>query len=237
MMKTDLETIENYLTGQLSSEERTQFEATLRNDPDVANAMAFYLVTKQTALQEAREQRRQELDALRKQNVPARPLQSAPIRWVAAASLVLLLGLGWYFLFPTESTAVASHLADEYVTENFMQLPTTMDGMADSLKIGAEQFNLGKLAEADAVFQAILSRQPDNDSALKYAGIVSLRQGNYDKAITSFHQLSQQTDLVANPGTFYEAIALLKRGQKSDESKAKQLLEEVVSKNLEGKRE
>ena len=240
MMKTDLETIEHYLTGQLSSDERTQFEVTLRNDPDVANAVAFYLVTKQAAQEQVREreQRRKELDALRSQNVPSQLLWSAPMRWAAAASIVLLLGLGWYFVRPTDSTVVASRSVDQYVTEHFMQLPTTMDGgPADRLKIGAEQFNQGKLAEANTIFQDILTRQPDNDSALKYAGIVSLRQANYDKAITLFHRLSQRTDLVANPGTFYEALTYLKRGQPLDKSKAKKLLEEVINRNLDGKRE
>lgn len=239
-MKTDLETIENYLAGQLPPDERAEFEVALRSDPEVANAMAFYLLTKQTAQEQVRERekRRQELDALRKRNVSSQPVWSAPMRWAAAASIVLLLGVGWYFFRPTDSTIIASRLVDEYVTEHFMELPTTMEGGAvDSLKLGAEQFNQGKLTEADAIFQGLLTRQPTNDSVLKYAGIVSLRQGNYDKAITLFHRLSQQTDLVVNPGTFYEALAHLKKGQPLDKSQAKKLLEEVINKNLEGKAE
>ncbi|MBD2755320.1 hypothetical protein [Spirosoma validum] len=242
-MKTDLETIENYLTGQLPSDERAQFEATLRTDPDVANAVAFYLMTKQVAQDEAREQRRTELDALRTKNVPVRPLWSAPMRWAAAASVIVLLGLGWVFFRPTDSTVMASRLADEYVAEHFRQLPLTMGGgpsgssSEDSVKTAVSLFNDGKLAQAELIFQDVLTRQPNMDSALKYAGIVSLRQGNYDKAITLFHRLSQQPDLVANPGTFYEALAHLKRGQPLDKSQAEKLLEEVINKNLEGKQE
>lgn len=245
-MRTDLETIENYLTGQLPSEDRAEFEATLRADPDVANALAFYLLTKQAAQEQAREQRRAELDALRTQNVPVRsvgtrPLWSAPMRWAAAASVVVLLGIGWLFVRPTDSAMMASRLTDEYVAAHFMQLPTTMDGgssgsgSADSVKTGVGLFNEGKLAQADALFQGVLSHQSDNDTALKYSGIVALRQGNYDKAITLFHRLSQNTDLISNPGTFYEALALLKRGRPLDKEQAKKLLEEVINKNLEGK--
>ncbi|UFH57296.1 tetratricopeptide repeat protein [Spirosoma sp. KNUC1025] len=240
MMKTDLETIENYLAGKLSPVERTQFESVLNTDPEVADAVAFYLLTRQAAQDQVREreQRRAELDELRTQNIPVRSPRSVPMSWAAAASVILLLGLGWLFFRPTDSAVVADRLVDEYVTEHFMELPTTMGGEGvDSLTIGAEQFNKGKLAEAEALFERIATRQPENENALKYAGIVSLRQGNYDKAITFFHRLSQQTDLVANPGTFYEALALLKRGQPLDKSQAKKLLEDVINKNLDGKQE
>ena len=242
-MNIDLETIEQYLTGQLPSDERTRFETALRTDSALADAMAFYLLTKQVARQEAREQRRTELDALRQPNVPTRPLWSAPMRWAAAASIAVLLGVGWYFVQPSDSTMMASRLADEYVTEHFRQLPTTMDGGSsgsgslDSIKTGVGLFNEGKLADADAIFQDVLKRHPDMDSALEYAGIVALRQGNYDKAITLFQRLSQQTDLLGNPGTFYEALSLLKRGQLMDKKQAKKLLEKVIFNNLVGKKE
>ena len=41
-------------------------------------------------------------------------------------------------------------------------------------------------------------------------------------------------DLYANPGLFYKAIALMKRGDKGDEDNAKQILQEVVKKDLAG---
>ncbi|GAB4033534.1 tetratricopeptide repeat protein [Spirosoma gilvum] len=262
-MNKDLETIENYVNGQLSPADRAAFEQALHDDPAVAEALAFYLLTWQAVkadvqqpLQSAdRDQRRAELNALRKKSQSIStddlvggeivrqlaPSRSFPMRWVAAASIVLLLGLGWYFLSPKSSGADARQLADQYVNEHFMQLPTTMDGGSsgsptiDSLKMGIGLFNKGQLAEADAVFQQVLSRQPNSDSALKYAGIVSLRQQKYDQAITYFHRLSEHTDLFANPGTFYEALTYLKRNQPLDKVKAKELFEEVITRNLEGK--
>ncbi|SOD98435.1 hypothetical protein [Spirosoma fluviale] len=238
-MNTDLETIENYVTGQLTPDERVRFEAALRTDPAVAEALAFYMLTKQVAGEQAREQRKAELDALRK---PA-SMWSVPMRWAAAASITVLLGLGWYFLRPTNSPEMATRLADDYVAEHFMELPTTMDGgssgstTVDSLKTAVGLVNSGKLAEADALFLDILKRQPTNDRALKYAGIVSLRQGNYDQAITLFHRLSERTDLYSNPGLFYESLALLKRGLPMDKEQAKKLLDEVITRNLDGKAE
>lgn len=246
-MNTDLETIENYVTGQLAAAERAQFEDALRTDPAVADALTFYMLSKHVAREEAQAVRKAELDALRRQTVPAQPFWSAPMRWVAAASIVALVGLGWYFIQPANGPANSEYaiaqLTDVYVAQHFDRLSTDMDGGSsgsnslDSLKQGINLYNKGMLTEADVVFQDVLKRQPDLDSALKYAGITSLRRGNYDQAITLFHRLSQRTDLVSNPGTFYEAIALLKRGQPMDKNQAEKLLNEVVDKGLDGKKE
>lgn len=241
----DLETIENYLTGQLSADEQTRFEHTLRTDPAVADALAFYVLAKHTAQSDARQQRQAELDALRRRPgadhpalVAPKPAWSAPMRWVSAASVALLLGLTWSVFQLGTEPANATQLADAYITSHFDQLSTTMaGGPADSLKIGVGLYNDQKLAEAEAVFTRLLSRQPGNDRALQYAGIAALRRGDYDQAIARFHALSGRTDRVANPGPFLEALAHLRRGRPVDKEQAKKLLDEVINNNLEGKSE
>lgn len=246
-MNTDLETIENYVTGQLSTDERARFEAALRTDPALADALTFYMLSKHVAREEAHAIRKAELDALRQKTVPTQPFWSAPMRWVAAASIVILLGLGWNFFQsangPANSELAVAQLTDAYVAQHFTNLSTDMDGASsgskalDSLKQGIDLYNKGKLTEADGIFQDVLKRQPDLESALTYAGITSLRRGNYDQAITLFRRLSQRTDLVSNSGTFYEALALLKRGQPADMKQAEILLKEVIEKGLAGKKE
>jgi tetratricopeptide (TPR) repeat protein len=250
-MNNDLETIENYLTGQLSDEDRAQFETTLRTDPAVADALAFYVLAQHTAKVDALSQRRDELDALYKRPranpetnpvpvsvaTPTRRQWSAPMRWVAAAAVLLLLGLGWYF-FRTSNAPDATQLAEAYVTRTYDQLSTTMgNGTSDKLTAGIGLYNEQKFAEAETAFEAVLAGQPDNDRALKFAGLVALRQKKYDSAIDRFHQLGQRTDLFSNPGTFLEAITLLERNRPMDKGQAKKLLEEVINGNLEGKNE
>jgi len=246
----DLEIIENYLNGQLSADERTRFETSLRTDPAVADALAFYVLTKQVARQEAREQRLAELDALRRNKHPQPPIHTgsdeptvatprrwqAPMRWVAAASVLLLLGLGWYIFRQAGGPTSAVELADTYLNQQYGQLSTTMSGgPADRLKQGIDLYNQQKFQEAELIFTQLLTEQPDNDRVLKLAGLVALRQANYDEAIARFHRLSQRTDLYSNPGTFLEALARLKRNQPMDKEQAKKLLDEVITSNLEGK--
>ena len=252
-MNTDLEVIDKYMNNQLSADDRRQFETALRTDPTIAEALAFYILAKETARSEAHNQRKAELDALRNRaNTLAveRPLWGSTRLWAAAASVALLLGLGWYFFGrttgPSDPSRVAINTdaiqyADDYLSKNFDQLTITMGGRAthdpitDSLQRGIQLFNDRRLPEAEASFRQVLSQQPANDRALKYAGIVALRRGNYDSAIDQFHRLSERTDLFANPGLFLEAIAHLKRDLPMDKEQAKKLLTEVVNSNFEGK--
>ena len=65
-------------------------------------------------------------------------------------------------------------------------------------------------------------------------GIVYLRLANYDKAFLYFQQL-ENYPLYSNPAIFYQALTLMKRNGPGDKQNAKQLLQQVVKDNLEGK--
>lgn len=233
----DVAVIESYLTGQMADTERVAFEASLRTDAELADTLAFYVMARQTAKVAANTGRRAEWDA-RRRAMAAEP-QALPIRrlgqWLyplaAAACLVLALSIGWYFV----NKPSAPELADAYINQNLTTLSVTMDGRADSLQRGIQDYNSGKMADAEATFGAILQREPTNADALKFAGLVSLRRGKYDQAIDRFHRLSQRTDLFDNPGLFYEALALLKRNRPADKNQARTLLTTVITSNLSGK--
>ena len=228
----DLDYIDSYFTNQLTAEKRKAFEQSLQTDPQLADAVAFYLLTKQTAQKEAHQARKVEWANLSPEHTPARWLGG----WAyaaAAACAVLLLGLGWYFM---RSQPSATELADAYIVSELQELTVAMDARSDSLTKGVELFNTGNLTQAATIFGTLYSRDSTNTMALQYAGVVSLRQKKYDKAISQFHRLSQRTDLVSNPAMFYEALALIKRNRPGDADKARQLLQLVVDKKLEGEK-
>lgn len=238
----ELERVDNYMNGLLPPDERRQFEEAIHTDSELAEALAFYLSSREAARQEARQQRKAELDARRHRTNPGgqeggavRPLLTRPLRrWTyaaAAASLALLVGLGWYF---QNRSLPDTEIADAYISQNLTQIPPSMDAAGDSLQLGLRYFNEGKLTEAGVVFEGLLQRNPNATDALKFAGLVSLRTGRYDKAIEQFHQLGQRTDLYANPGAFYEALARLRRSGPGDKAIARNLLQTVVDDKLEG---
>ncbi len=229
-MITDWTSIDDYFANRLTADERHQFEATLRTNEDLAQAVAFYVAAKQTLRQEANEQRRAEL--------MARPVgqtrQPWPYAIAAAACLALLLGIGWVLWTPT---ITPPQLADAYIEQYLTHPSVTMSATTDSLQEGLSFIEKGQLVEADQWLTSLLQRQPTNSEALKWAGIVALRQGNYDNAIRQFQTLSRRTELYANPGLFLEAITRMKRNLPDDKDAAKTLLQTVVTQNLEGAEE
>jgi tetratricopeptide (TPR) repeat protein len=110
-----------------------------------------------------------------------------------------------------------------------------MSSRADSMQMGLKLYNEGKFPEALQQFETIIQSDTANFTAKKYAGIVSLRLREYDKALLYFKQLETYTDLYANPALFYQALTLMERNRTDDAAKAKQLLEQVVQNDLEGK--
>ncbi len=155
-----------------------------------------------------------------------------PMSYAAAACVALLLG---FFVF-WPKPAGSPEMADRYIRENLTTLPVTMSSQPDTLQLARQAYNSGQFTQAETLVSAVQQRDPANTDAQKLAGLVSLRQGKYDKAIEQFHRLSQRTDLRANPGLFYEALARMKRDQTDDAATARQLLQTVVDQNLEGKK-
>ena len=226
---TDWNTIDDYLANRLPADERIRFEATLRTDPALAEGVAFYITARQTLRQQGQTQRRTELLA-------RTPSLSRAIPWsyaiAAAACVLLLLGIGWLLQRPQQPTS--TQVADAYIDQQFTELSVTMGATSDSLQQGLALVNGGKLMEADRLLTDLSQRQPANAEVQKWVGVVSLRRGNYDKAISQFQVLSRRTDLFANPGLFLEALTRIKRNRPNDKVMAKILLQTVVNQNLEG---
>lgn len=229
----DLERIEDYFSGRLSAEERARFETSLQTDTALAEAVAFYLSAQQAAQSAARARRKAEFEQLRSETPAIRRLPVGSVI-ALAATIVLILGLGGYWLFQRQSPS-AVMLADQYIQQNYSQLSITMDGRSDSLQTGVAFYNAGKFKEAGAVFNELVRRQPGNDRARQFAGLVALRSRQYDAAVDHFHRLGEQKDLFANPGYFLEAITRLKRNQNDDRNQSEILLKTVTEQNLEGK--
>ncbi|WP_080057795.1 hypothetical protein [Spirosoma aerolatum] len=227
----DLETIENYFAGRLPDSEKTRFEQQIVSDPELAQAVAFYIQAKQVARTEALMQRKADWEAIRRQ--PKRTINPTwvPFAYATAASILLILG---FFLFRPQPSA--QQLADRYIQAHLSILPVTMNSRPDSLQRAHQAYNDRRFAQADAIITALQRRDTSSAELLKIAGLVSLQQGNYDQAINQFHRLSQQANLRANPGLFYEALARLKRNRPDDKNIAFQLLNMVINKSLEGKK-
>lgn len=226
--------IDKYLNNEMSLYERQVFENQLLTDEELVNELAFYTHLKLANQELAREKRKAEFEALRKEisNRPSGKIK--PMIWISGIAASVILALG--FWFSHTDTLNPAEYADTYIHQHFENLPVKMDGNADSLQMGLRLFNEQKLSEAQSIFEAILQRKNVDSEAIKYAGITALRLKQFDKAIVYFQALSLQKNLYSNPGKFYEALALIKQ-QPINKKEIEILLNEVIDNNLEGNEE
>lgn len=234
----NLEYIEAYFNRELTLEDKKVFEDKIISDPAFAEEVSFYLSAKKAAAAELMGEREQfkEVYAKYKEDYALRQ-QPGLVRklwpWAAVAAVLagVVFGLSIWFnpVSPTE-------LADAYISKNLQTLSVTMSSREDSLQTGLRIYNEGRLEAALKHFETMALNDTTFIEAKKYAGIVSLRLGQYDKAINYFSQL-ENIRLYANPGKFYHALTLMKRNLPGDTDTAKQLLQQVVENDLEGKKD
>jgi len=229
--------IEAYFSGALGDDQRKEFEKRIEMNKDFAAEVAFYLSAKQILKEEAIREKKEWFRQLADQN-PDLEKQPAPIRkmWIyrlaAAAAFVGIIFLAWNLFVQQPSSP--GQMAVAYINSHFDTLPVTMGTQEDHLQNGLRLYNEGQLNPAGQQFETIIQSDTSNYLAKKYAGIVYLRLGNYDKALTYFQQLEKYS-LFSNPAIFYQALTLLKRNQAGDKQQAQKLLKQVVDNDLEGK--
>ncbi len=228
--------IDAYFNQTLSAEEARQFEQRIMEDKNFAEEVAFYLSAKQVLKEEIMAEKKKRFRELVELNSsPLRKRQIAPVRklWVYAAAAVVItcIFLGGYILFVKPTSP--SQMAKQYIEKNLENLPVTMSTEKDSLQDGLRLYNENQLDSSLKLFESLIRRDTANISAKKYAGIVYLRLGNYDKALAYFQELEKYTSLYSNPATFYHALTLMKRNQPGDKQQARQLLQQVAEQHLE----
>jgi tetratricopeptide (TPR) repeat protein len=234
----NMEFIEAWFNAQLSPERKKEFEQRITTDPAFAEETAFYLSLRQGAAHEMMEERERFKPVYEqyKRGVHTNKPQPVMMRklwpWVAAAAVMAGIIFGWNAWLTQASPDI---LADKYVKEHFQTLSVTMGNNQDSLQAGLRLYNEGRHEEALKQFETMAQNDTSFIEAKKYAGIISLRLGQYDKAINWFSQLENYTQLYANPGKFYHALTLLERNLPGDKETAKSLLQQVVEKDLEGR--
>ena len=92
-----------------------------------------------------------------------------------------------------------------------------------------------KFSEALAQFESIVLNDSSVFTAEEYAGITALRLKEYDKALFWFEKLENHKGLYSNPALIYEALTMMNRNLPGDAAKVKQLLQKIISDDLEGK--
>lgn len=245
-MNNPAERIEDYLSGQMSPEEKSAFEAELRSNEELSAFLRVYnrIETDMINVEKYRSQEehlKETLQTLGEKYFTKEP----PVvrmdnrrRWFSismAAAAVLLSVVALFFIFSDNDSSPAQ-LADQYVQKELLHLSLTMDGAKDSLQQGMSAFNDGDYERALQIFEEVYRVHPENSDALRFAGVTYMVTKKYDMALACFDELSVKKGLFSNPGLFLKAITLFQRDQPGDQEKAEQLLHQVVDQKLEGSR-
>ena len=226
--------IERYFKNELSAGEKIQFEQKIMNDKNFAEEVAFYYSAKQIIKDELNAEKKKRFKEIYQQkNITDKNTGLVRKIWTfsAAAAAIIVIVFGWYFFAKPVST---QQLANDYVQQHFQTLDISMSSKQDSMQIGLSLYNDGKLSEALQQFEKIINTDTANFDAKKYSGIVSLKLKNYDKALAYFSQIENDS-VFSNPSKMYKAITLMERNNAGDKEQAKELLQQIIQNNLEGK--
>jgi tetratricopeptide (TPR) repeat protein len=244
------EYIENYFAGTPDPDQVRSFERRIESDPIFAGDVAFYLSAHSLAGEIAQSEKKklfreiyQKSRASESTSIPIsgsptwiKTPRSVPLRkwtyYISAAAVIVGICFGVYYYVKPVS---AQQIAAQYELDHLKTLPVTMSARSDSIQTGLRLYNDGKLAEARQEFEEIIQSDSSDFSAKKYAGLASLQLKDYEKALDYFKQLETYSNLYSNPALFYQALTLMSRNRPGDKDLAKQLLNQVVKNDLEGK--
>jgi predicted Zn-dependent protease len=238
-MENNLEYIDAYFQRMLQPEEIRRFEQKIAEDPAFADEVALFLSAKQSLKEEAAREKKERFRQLLAEQPPLiRIDRDKNVRkiWIyrmtAAAAVIVCLLSVWYFFIA--NSASPEQMAQKYIDEQFKSLPVKMSTEKDSIEDGKRLYNEGQYEASLRQFESILKRDTGNSSIKNFIGIIYLRTANYDKALQYFRQFENDT-LYSNPSQFNQALTLLKRNLPGDKQKAKELLQQIVKNDLEGK--
>jgi tetratricopeptide (TPR) repeat protein len=235
--------IASYFEGSLTGEERGVFEERCVADPEFAREVAAYIVMRDSLKQALAEEKRTEFAGLYEEMKGSKQENAERSRpyylfknflWYAAAACIGLIAT-WLIFFRSPEP---EDLAQEYVAANFSTLSTTMGGAAADkadMQQGIAAFNAKQYKKALQVFQTLSGDSAARPEAVKNLGITYLVTGDYSNAIIQFDVLAKM-NLYVNPGLFYKALVLMKRGQDGDRVMAKKCLKQVADQDLSGSR-
>lgn len=230
----NLDYIDNYFQNEHSPEQTRLFEDRILQDPGFAADLAFYLSARQTAkdqyAQDSRERFRNLYESEKTVSITNSSKTRTRTLYYAAAAVFAAVMLG---IFIANRPVSPQQLAERYINKEFQSLSVTM-GSTDLLQKGADLYNTKNYPEALEAFEQFIRNNPSNSQALEYAGKACIKLGQFDKAIAYFRQM-QNLHSFADSGKFYEALTLMKRNQAGDKENAKELLQEVVSQDLDNK--
>ena len=200
---------ENYLSNELSAEEKTNFEKQLSEDPELASAFEIFKELNlhlENKFGNANELKafKKNLKSISKEHFKTKKPKAVafkPWQYAIAASIAILVGL---FVFQNINPSFDDYSNPEMAT--FIE----RGEVNENLKLAQDAFNAKKYKAAIPHFEAVL--KVNKSPEIKYFYAVSLLEDNqFQKAETNLSELKSGTSIYKNKATWYLALSKLKQ--------------------------
>ena len=213
---------ENYLSNELSAEEKANFEKQLAEDPELASAFEIFkdlnlhLVNK-FGNQEELKAFKKNLKSISKEHFKTKKpkvVAFKPWQYAIAASVAILVGL---FVFQNINPSF-----DDY---NNPEMATFIErgDVNENLKLAQDAFNAQKYKTAIPYFEAVL--KANKSPEIQYFYAVSLLEDNqFQKAETNLSELKTGASIYKDKATWYLALSKLKQ---EDYKSCKEILQTI----------
>lgn len=214
--------LNNYFEGNLSEEEKQQFDELLSNDSEFKTEFEFQKKAKVAVVLSERQKLKNQLKEIEN----SRKLKNKNKTWLSiAASIVVVLSLGFIF-FWNSSTTNDDLYADFYETFPNIEAPTTRG--ENNLNIKSEAFyayDSKDYKKATELFSEIYKVEK-TDYAIFYIGLSEMELNEHKKAINTFSLFEgDSNNNFYYYVKWYKALCYLKE---NDIENSKKLLNEVT---------
>ena len=213
---------ENYLSNELSAEEKINFEKQLVEDPELASAFEIFMELNQHLENKfGNEQElkvfKKNLKSISKEHFKTKKLKVVafkPWQYAIAASIVILVGL---FVFQNINPSFEDYNNPEMAT--FIE----RGDVNENLKLAQDAFNDKKYKTAIPVFESILKE--NKSSEIQYFYAISLLEDNqFQKSETNLVELKSGNSIYKNKAIWYLALSKLKQ---KDYKSCKEILQTI----------
>jgi tetratricopeptide (TPR) repeat protein len=230
-MKIELEILENYYEGRMSDSEREAFEKLIVSDALAANELQNYILSRSAIASASNERLKKHLLESGASINMSGQRKNPFTRFLAlAASIALLLGLGWvlfHFLQPQKT-------GDE-IYLSWYQRPDISDFAVrgddnDSSQVfwdrGLDYYANHKIDKAAAEFNKIIRINKTVSASKAYfmLGLCYMEMNDTQKAIKTFGQVNDKSNFVFMK-QYYSALCYIKMDKKKE---ASDLLQRIV---------
>ncbi len=218
--------LRKFLHNDLTAEEQTAFDNLRKNDPSFAEEVdaAVFIAARQRL---DAKQRWSQLPVQEKETKQTATIRRLPLRWMAVAASLLLVGMVAYYLWPSENIndLVAQQLSQHHPS------PVMVMGEAEQAdrdwRAGVKAYQEGRYELVIPLLEKLIAKKLDKPETHFYLGLsyLYISEPAVKKAVFHFEKAKNQNAVkYGEQSDWYTALAWLSSGE---QDKAIPILESI----------